>query len=194
MDARRIEEFRRKLREGKQVRVLDGKVVLDGTTGASPQTPPGGQAPRQAPEGVQVKPHEWGAPEAQEPFFLRPRGEARALQEQALLAREYPGFEMDVDDDGTPFAHGYIGPTETLRDRYHVLIVIPPGYGHGVPPSAYVLEPPIAKGAPHLFKDGSLCMDHSGAFTHKSTIVTLLAWVSVWLVLYEGWVETGAPW
>lgn len=23
---------------------------------------------------------------------------------------------------------------------------------------------------------------------------TLLAWVSVWLVLYEGWVETGAPW
>lgn len=41
------------------------------------------------------------------------------------------------------------------------------------------------------YNDGSLCVDHSGAFTPRSTLITFLAWVSVWLVLYEGWLETG---
>lgn len=144
---------------------------------------------------MQVKPHEWGSVEIpSDPFYLRPEGEARALTEQALLAREYPGFQLDVDDDGTPYAHGWIGPTDELQARYHVLVVLPPGYGSGVLPRSYVLEPPLRQGAPHLFQDGSLCLDHSGAFTRKSTVVTFLAWVSVWLHLYEGWLETGARW
>ena len=61
-------------------------------------------------------------------------GEKRALVEQNLLNRTYPAFELNVDDDGVPFAHGMIGPTDTLRARYHVLIEIPPGYGEGVMP------------------------------------------------------------
>lgn len=127
-------------------------------------------------------------------FYLAPGGESRALTEQALLGAEYPQFVMDVDDDGTPFAHGWIGPTAYLRGTYHVLIVLPPGYGNGVLPRAHVLEPTLRVGAPHRFSDGSLCLDHSGAFTKKSTIVTFLAWVSIWLHLYEDWLETGRPW
>jgi hypothetical protein len=108
--------------------------------------------------------------------------------------REYPGFEIDISDDGTPYAHGPIGPTTELRNRYHVLLVIPPAYGHEAMPKVIVMDPEIRQGAPHTFRDGSLCLDHSGAFTKKSTLVTLLAWVSVWLVLYEGWLETGVAW
>lgn len=128
------------------------------------------------------------------PFYDSRAGQARALKEQALLASEYPGFMLDVDDDGTPFAHGWIGPSDTLVGSYHVLLVLPPGYGRGAMPSAHVLEPRLAPGAPHQYTDGSLCLDHSGAFTRKSTLLTSLAWVSVWLVLYEGWLSTGTPW
>ena len=129
-----------------------------------------------------------------DPFYLEPEGELRAFTEQALLGAEYPKFTMDVDDDGTPFAHGWIGPTGHLRGAYHGLILLPPGYGNGVLPRAYVLEPALRQGAPHQYSDGSLCLDHSGAFTKKSTIVTFLAWVTVWLHLYEDWLETGTPW
>jgi len=129
-----------------------------------------------------------------DPFYLQPAGEARALTEQALLASEYPDFVMDVDDDGTPYAHGVVGPTGHLRGAYHVLVLLPPGYGNGVLPRAYVLQPELRTGAPHRFTDGSLCLDHSSAFTKKSTIVTFLAWVTVWLHLYEAWLETGEAW
>lgn len=32
------------------------------------------------------------------PFYASAHGQARALQEQALLAADYPGFTLDVDD------------------------------------------------------------------------------------------------
>lgn len=197
MNPQRIEEFRRKLREGRPVRVVGGEVTLDGTAPAeaAQQSPGPGPVIAPTPQGVQVKPHEWGAEgSVQAPFYASAAGEARALTELTLLTNEYPGFQMDVDDDGTPYAHGWIGPNEKLLHSYHVLIVIPPGYGHGAMPAAHVLDPLLRQGAPHRFQDGGLCLDHSGAFTRKSTLVTFLAWVSVWLVLYEGWCETGVPW
>ena len=167
MNPQRIEEFRRKLREGKPVRVHGGEVFLQGGEPGPPQTAvPHENAPTQ--QGVQVKPHEWGMEAtAPEPFYSDPTGEQRALKEQALLAVEYPGFEMDVDDDGTPFVHGWIGPNAQLKGRYHVLVLIPPSYGHGVLPAAHILEPPVRQDAPHRFRDGSLCLDHSSAFTRR---------------------------
>ena len=191
MDPKRLEEFRRMLREGRPVRVVDGRVVLaDG--------PPDTRPPKDAPtDGVQVKPHEWGAaaaPSAPEPLPATARGRSRVQAEQALLAREYPGFTLDVDDQGTVYARGAVGPTPTLHTRYELLIVLPPGYGEGVMPQVHVLAPELRTEAPHRFRDGSLCLDHSGAFTARSTLVTCLAWVSVWLVLYEAWADTGAAW
>lgn len=194
MDPQRVEEFRRKLREGRPVRVVNGQVVLEQAQ-AGDAGRPENAAPAPSPHGVQVKPHDWGsAAGAETPFYASARGEARALQEQAILAREYPAFSMDVEKDGTPYAHGWIGPNPELRGAYHVLVLIPPGYGRGMVPAVHVLEPALRPGAPHTYQDGSLCLDHTGAFTNKSTLVTLLAWVSVWLVLYEGWIETGVRW
>jgi hypothetical protein len=190
MNPQRIEEFRRKLREGRPVRVINGQVLLDQQAIAGAPEP-GTGATVEAPQGVQVKPHDWGA---EAPFYATRSGEARALQEQALLAREYPGFMMDVHPDGTPYVHGFLGPTPLLRNAYHVFVPIPPGYGRGVMPAVHVLEPKLREGAPHMFADHSLCLDHSGAFTRKSTLLTLLGWATVWLVLYEGWLDTGVRW
>jgi len=58
MNPQRIEEFRKKLREGRPVRVVKGLVTVDGTTAdATASNAP--QNPAE-PQGVQVKPHEWG--------------------------------------------------------------------------------------------------------------------------------------
>jgi hypothetical protein len=199
MDPKRIDEFRRKLREGHPVRVVNGKVVLPGRPAGERRdrddrtraASDGGE--EYIPEGVQVKPHEWGAGETA-PIYESAAGQKRALQEQALLSKEYPGFVMDVDSDGTLYTHGWIGANDVLRQKYHVLVLIPPGYGRGALPIGHVLEPRLRAGAPHTFRDGSLCLDHSGAFTSKSTLITFLAWVTVWLVLYEDWCETNIAW
>lgn len=108
-----------------------------------------------------------------EQFYADEKGERRALQEQRILAKQYPGFVMDVDDDGTPYAHGWIGPNASLKGRYHVLLLMPPGYGRGVMPIAYVLEPELRPGAPHRYQNGSLCLDHSGAFTRSLDYVAI---------------------
>lgn len=124
MDPKRLEEFRKKLREGQPVRVVGGEVMLANAPPAAgkpaPGTAPagGGAAPgTDAGAGVIVKQHEWGADEGW--FYGRPDGEKRALQEQALLARDYPDFSMEVDDDGTPYVRGALGPSATLHNRYH---------------------------------------------------------------------------
>lgn len=77
MNPQRIEEFRKKLRAGQAARVRGGVVELDGATPepgtatpgsaatAGAQAAPGGApvpGPRPNVHGVQVKPHEWGAP------------------------------------------------------------------------------------------------------------------------------------
>jgi len=129
-----------------------------------------------------------------EQFYADAQGERRALQEQRVLAAHYPAFVMDVDYDGTPYVRGSIGPNASLERQYHLLLLMPPGYGRGVMPIAHVLEPELRPGAPHRYQDGTLCLDHSGAFTNKSTLVTFLAWISVWLVRYEDWLDTGYRW
>lgn len=66
MNPQRIEEFRKKLREGNAARVRGGVVEVDGMPATAPTTPtptPGGNTGTPvvpASNGVQVKPHEWG--------------------------------------------------------------------------------------------------------------------------------------
>lgn len=60
MNPQRIEEFRKKLREGRPVRVVKGIVSVDGAT-ADPTTPNASPQNPAEPQGVQLKPHEWGA-------------------------------------------------------------------------------------------------------------------------------------
>jgi len=59
MNAQRLEEFRKKLREGRPVDVTGGVVRVEGRP-ADPATPNGSPPNPAANHGVQVKPHEWG--------------------------------------------------------------------------------------------------------------------------------------
>ncbi len=61
MNPQRIEEFRKKLREGRPVEVAGGVVRVDGVP-ADPTAPHPAPPNPAANQGVQVKPHEWGSP------------------------------------------------------------------------------------------------------------------------------------
>ena len=127
-------------------------------------------------------------------WYERRGGMQRLMVERNLLDGEYPGFTLDVCDDGTVFGLGFIGPNRDIGARYEVLIQLPHNYGTGAIPRVTILEPEMDERAPHRFNDGSLCLEHEDAFSPRSTVVTLLGWVTAWLILYEGWKETGQHW
>ena len=127
-------------------------------------------------------------------WYETPKGRQRLFDEQAVLAQHYPGFQLDLLEDGTAFVHGHLGGNGTVRGRYEVVLVLPPTYSNGALPRAFVLSPELPRDAPHLYADGSLCVDHNGAFTARSSAVTMLSWMLVWLVLYEEWRESGKRW
>lgn len=89
MDPQRVEEFRRKLREGRPVRVRNGQVLFEErrpSVEKGSSTKPVASAANESPpaqQGVVVKPHEWGS----EAFYQTESGMARALAEQALLSQ-----------------------------------------------------------------------------------------------------------
>lgn len=86
-------------------------------------------------------------------FLATDHGILRARKEQALLDQFFPGFEIDIDNEGAPYANGWLGPSELMRGRYRVYIQIPPTYGRGTMPNVYIVDPDIREGAPHLFND-----------------------------------------
>lgn len=59
MNPQRLEEFRKKLREGGPVDVTGGVVRVQGSP-ADPSAPNGSPPNAATNMGVQVKPHEWG--------------------------------------------------------------------------------------------------------------------------------------
>lgn len=127
-------------------------------------------------------------------WYDRPTGRKRLDAEQQLLARDYPAFILDITNSGEVFALGHLGGTDHIRDTYEVLIRMPPNFGTGAIPRVSILNPDLRAGAPHRFTDGSLCLQHEIAFTPRSTLLTLLAWITAWLILYEGWLENGKTW
>ena len=61
-------------------------------------------------------------------------------------------------------------------------------------PRVRVLAPPIASHAPHLYKDGSLCLYWPAEWRwHQHTLIaeTIIPWTAAWLYYYELWLDTG---
>lgn len=54
---RRIEEIREQLRQGRPMRVMDGRVKPEGRSASAPEA---GDSPEDESQGVLLKPHDWG--------------------------------------------------------------------------------------------------------------------------------------
>jgi hypothetical protein len=61
-------------------------------------------------------------------------------------------------------------------------------------PHVWVLDPPLVKGVPHLYRDNSLCLYWPREWNwHPDKLVafTIIPWTASWLYYYELWLDTG---
>ena len=120
--------------------------------------------------------------------FPPPRRLDPGVQLAALRAR-FPSFDCRRVTPGQYVFEGDLRPTPA-SPRYRVRVC----YGVGREPSAFVVAPALAEGAPHRWDDGSLCLYHPALFDwHDGLLVAdhVVPWVATWLYFYEVWFDLG---
>ncbi|HJN88321.1 MAG TPA: hypothetical protein QGI03_14440 [Dehalococcoidia bacterium] len=127
-------------------------------------------------------------------WYARPkqwyRVKARLLeQEQQVMRRFYPSFQMGSAPDGDCFWQGIV--TTWAGNEYEVHLRYPDSFPYR-PPKVYVMKPKIEQSR-HIYPDGHLCLFHKDdrSWGPKTTAATVMSWVSLWLHCYEVWLETG---
>jgi hypothetical protein len=67
-------------------------------------------------------------------------------------------------------------------------------YRHRKAPTVKVMQPTIVAGAPHLYKDGSLCLYWPKEWNWQDNELIaeiIIPWTALWLYYYELWLDTG---
>lgn len=67
-------------------------------------------------------------------------------------------------------------------------------YRPGRPPTVRVLRPVLARKAPHVYDDGTLCLYWPKEWRWRSSELlagTIIPWTALWLYYYELWLDTG---
>jgi hypothetical protein len=104
------------------------------------------------------------------------------------LARAFASFKYSREG-GEAVWQGKLQPRET-SPTYRLVI----RYRVGKTPKVKVISPALAKGCPHLYKDGSLCLFWPVEWRWQDSQLiaeTILPWAASWLVYYELWLDTG---
>jgi hypothetical protein len=117
-----------------------------------------------------------------------------SIYEQAAYMKCFhPGFTCRVKR-GQLMCHGVVQPTP-LHHRYHVRIM----YRVGKPPRAWIEEPHLRRRhpderIPHTYSDDCPCLYLPGTgewSPAKKLALTVVPWLSLWLLYYESWLVTG---
>ena len=104
------------------------------------------------------------------------------------MKMKYPAFACQSKNNGIVLT-GVLTPREASPQYQVQIILMPHKY-----PEVRVLSPQILKSAPHLWPNGSLCLfnPRDRKWKHQELIAqNLIAWASLWLYFYEGWLGTG---
>ena len=108
---------------------------------------------------------------------------------QNLRIRQlFPAFSF-VWRNAVGVWRGYLQPSET-SPAYRVEV----RYQQGGLPTVRVLQPTLIKGAPHLYREGHLCLYWPKEWHWRGdTLIaeTILPWTAQWLLYYELWLDTG---
>jgi hypothetical protein len=123
--------------------------------------------------------------------FPRPR--QFTLDEQIFhMSAQWPQFQLVRRRRQVVAAwRGSIQPTP-LSDIYVVCLRFRPGWC----PQVRVLAPELkpregVDGLPHIYPDGSLCLNQSGEWHRGMLVATFIPWASSWLYFYEIWHAIG---
>lgn len=124
-------------------------------------------------------------------WYLEPQGQQRLALELDLLEMDYPQMQTLFCDDGNVRVAGYLRP-EHCEAEYYVVLEYPDSYPYDRI-KVHCPETEFAVGTPHLYSDGSLCVEH-GDFEPDDTVCTVLGWTAQWLTLYEDYLRTTTTW
>jgi hypothetical protein len=111
---------------------------------------------------------------------------------QALvLSRTYPDADLSLSPTKLIW-RGRITPSE-LSDTYTIEIAADNrGNMPGVRVTAPQLEPDSQGRLPHVWPDGSLCLNRRGRWSRRYLLAhTIIPWTSEWLLHYELWKGAG---
>ncbi len=124
------------------------------------------------------------------PFRSRPLGIHKQL---AYMKLYYPSFACHTKDNKL-VCRGVVQPTP-LHESYRVRIV----YRVGHAPQTWIEEPKLRRrspdeSTPHTYSDDRPCLylPRTGEWSsEKPLALTIVPWLSLWLLFYESWLVTG---
>lgn len=105
------------------------------------------------------------------------------------MAEFYPQFRYQVNRSNGVIWNGRLSPTRDSPD-YAIRIVHNPDRI----PRVYVESPRLLPGAPHIYRDGCLCLywPVEWRWTPQESLAdTMVPWTALWLYYYEIWQITG---
>jgi hypothetical protein len=110
-----------------------------------------------------------------------------AAQQAVRVTRRFPQFRPTRLHPELVLL-GWIQP-RPLSSRYQIRI----SKRSGRTPRVFVESPPLRPGAPHVYRDGDLCLFWPKEWSWSDTddmSTTILPWTASWLLYYELWTET----
>ena len=119
-----------------------------------------------------------------------PRNPTRVLNlavQDSHVKRRFPLFSCMIHG-GYVVWRGYLQPRLT-SPQYQIEI----RYNFKKTPKVWVISPPVIKGAPHIFREGNLCLYWPPEWSWKPDQLiakTIIPWTASWLFYYELWLDT----
>lgn len=104
------------------------------------------------------------------------------------LRHRFPGFTYRRER-GVAVWRGTLQPS-SLSPKYRVVV----RYKLSSYPSVKVISPALVPKAPHLWRDGRLCLYYPKENPWRRDMLiatTILPWTALWLYYYELWLDTG---
>jgi hypothetical protein len=120
--------------------------------------------------------------------FHRPTPAISLALQQMHIQHRFPGFSFAwVAGEG--IWRGKLQPRD-MSAVYELEI----RYRLGNVPQVRVLSPALAPNAPHLYREGTLCLYWPREWVWRGNCLiaeTILPWAALWLYYYELWLDTG---
>lgn len=113
------------------------------------------------------------------------RDGTRLVIEDRSLKASFPSFRF-YKSRTTLFVAGKL--KTSYGKSYKIKIVYPDNYPHSCP--KVYCDIALVPNSPHVFKDGSLCIQYNDWRT-SHTIAVVIGWTAHWLHSYEVWMRTG---
>jgi hypothetical protein len=121
-------------------------------------------------------------------WYEDPKWQQRVLIEQEIMRERFPNFRL-VRTEGR--ALQWVGLVEPVEGTRFLITVRYPEQFPYLPPRLFVEDPPLRRGSPHRYGDGSICIHKKYWDVSRGTAASCVPLACSWLASYVLWTRTG---